>query len=249
MRQENPSDLYAHYTSTCSLAEMDQEATLKWSSSYFRRHYAKLLPRDKSRAILDLGCGCGIYLRTLKEMGYENCWGIDISAEQVSYAKHKLDVQNIECASALEWLKEKEGCFDAILVLDVLEHLQLQDLLELGNSICKALKPGGEIIVQVPNGMSPVNPFLYGDLTHVRAFTIQSLQQFFLNVGCELKGYFEVPPYVHDVKTFFRRLLWSVVVRPAISVLVTIVHGRVVGGNMYTANLIAVARKSNNVEF
>lgn len=237
-------NLYERYTSTSSLASgVDQEAVMEWSKGYFRAHYAGLLPSDKNAKILEVGCGYGRYMATLLEMGYVNCYGIDLSHEQIFHARTVLRLSNVEQVDALEWLNGKEAVFDCILGMDVLEHLPTDDLIRLGEKICRALRPRGIAIFQVPNAMSPLNPVIYGDLTHVRAFTPQSMQQFFLHTGFVPAGYFEIPPYVHGIQSAIRRILWSGVVKPIIGAFVRIAHGRILGGDIYTFNFIAVARR------
>ncbi len=235
----NVNDLYSRYTSTASLVSgTDEEAVLTWSKSYFLANYARLLPADKSARILEIGCGYGRYLMALSEMGYTNCYGIDVSDEQISYAKSVLRLSQVERADALEWLLGNEAKFDCILGLDVLEHFQTDELINLGKKIHNALKPMGTAIFQVPNGMSPINPFLYGDLTHVRAFTPQSMRQFLLYVGLMPCGYFEIPPDGH-----LRGILWAIL-KPCIGVLVRVIHGKQLGGHIYTSNFAALARKT-----
>lgn len=245
---EAKRNLYERYTSTSSLPHgVDEQVAMKWSKGYFRAYYSKLLPADKSAKILEVGCGYGRYIKALSEMGYVDCYGIDLSDEQISYAKSVLGLSNVEQADALDWLNGKEAMFDCILCLDILEHFQTDDLLRLGKKMYNALKPGGSVIFQVPNGMSPLNPIPYGDLTHVRAFTPQSMQQFFLLVGFVPIGYFEIPPHVHRLQSAIRRILWAGIVKPAISVFMRIVHGRVMGGDIYTSNFIAVAKQKTSM--
>lgn len=245
---ENKNELYERYTSTSSLVSgVDEEAVLTWSKGYFRAHYSHLLPQDKNAKILEVGCGYGRYIAVLSEMGYTNCYGIDLSDEQISHAKTVLQLTNVEQADALDWLSTKDAMFDCILGLDILEHFSTDDLLRLGEKMYRTLKPGGCAIFQVPNGMSPLNPIIYGDLTHVRAFTPQSMHQFLLHVGFVPSGYFEIPPYVHGIKSALQRALWICVVKPSISALVRVIHGRVMGGRIYSSNFIAYAEKSANV--
>jgi 2-polyprenyl-3-methyl-5-hydroxy-6-metoxy-1,4-benzoquinol methylase len=179
-------------------------------------------------------------------MGYTDCFGIDISDEQISYAKTKLGLSNIEKADALDWLEGKNMEFDCILAIDILEHLDTEDLLKLAQKMFVALKPGGIIIIHVPNGMSPLTPFRYGDLTHIRAFTAQSMQQLFLYAGLVPLGYYETPPYIHGIKSFFQRIIWSFLFKPVTGIFVRIAHGRVLGGDIYTGNFIAVAMRKQD---
>lgn len=237
-------NLYKRYTTTSVFAEdADKDKLLVWSKNYFKNHYSNLLPNEKDARILEVGCGYGKYIVALSEMGYSNCYGVDISSEQIEYAKVKLMLTNVALANAIEWLEDKDSLFDCIIGLDFLEHLSTSDLLSLGRRVHKALKPGGVVIFQVPNGISPLNPIIYGDLTHVRAFTPQSMQQFFLHVGFKSKGYYEIPPYIHGIRSAIRRALWITFFKPMIGIFVRVLHGRVVGGDIYTSNFIAYAKK------
>lgn len=238
------TDAYSHYTSTSSLAGVDEAATVAWSCAYFSANFSKLLPPSKRANILDIGCGYGKNLKALAKMGYERSFGIDISEEQIFYAKNKLGLQNVELADALIWLAGRKQQFDVVLVLDVLEHLPLDCLLLLGEHIYAALKPGGTIIVQVPNGMSPLNPFTYGDLTHMRAFTPQSLQQLFLITGFTPGEYYEARGPVHGVLSGIKCIVWNLFFRVAIGLFVRAIHGKLFGGNLFSANIIAVATKA-----
>lgn len=241
--------LYERYTSTSSLANgVNVDTVLLWSKGYFRAHYSSLLPCDKSAKILEVGCGYGKYIQALSEMGYKDCYGIDLSSEQIAYAKSVLGLSNVEQADALDWLDGKEAKYDCILGLDILEHFQTDDLLRLGEKMHRALKPGGRAIFQVPNGMSPLTPIIYGDLTHVRAFTPQSMQQFLLHVGFVPSGILEIPPHVHGIQSAIRRILWVVIIKPMIGFLVRVIHGRMGGGDIYTSNFITLANRKLNVE-
>ena len=239
-------DLYDRYTSTSSLVGVDVERTIAWNLGFFVEHFRPYLPRQHDAAILDLGCGYGKKLMVLQQLGYSNCCGVDLSREQVAYAQQRLGLARVECAEALQWLDGREDTFDAILVVDVLEHLPLADLMDLGSKVRAALKPGGTLLVQTPNGMSPLNPFAYGDLTHVRAFTAQSLRQFFLHSGLEPVAYREALEHSHDVRSFVKRAMWKCVLRPSVHLFVRLAHGNVFGGPIHTANIIAIARKPSS---
>ena len=234
--------LFDRYTSTSSLAHVDEATVLKWSYSYFKTHYSRFLPTDKKANVLEIGCGYGRYLKALSDMGYVNCRGIDISQEQILYAKNTLNLSNVEKADALDWMENKDAEFDCILALDILEHLDNDYLLNLGEAIYKALKPGGRVIIQVPNGISPMNPIRYGDLTHVRAFTESSIRQFLIYGGFELEGIYDIPPHIYSVVSAVRFILWAIVLKPLLHVFARIAHGSLANG-VYTQNFIFVGKK------
>lgn len=95
----------------------------------------------------------------------------------------------------------------------------------------------------VPNGTSLINPIIYGDLTHVRAFTIESIKQLFL-----LSGFFppfeyhEIPPHNFNSIHQLKKILWVLLLRPIINFFVTVTYRRMSPG-VYTNNFIAVATK------
>lgn len=239
--QSTSEKLYDRYTTTAHLAGVDEVLLSNLSGVYFRAHYGALLPSNREARILEIGCGCGRHLKEMLEMGYTNVHGIDISEEQIQYAKKKYRLSVIEKADAVNWLADKEGQFDCILALDVLEHLETEYLIRLGESVYSSLKQGGRFLVQVPNGLAPLN-HLYGDLTHVRAFTTKSMQQFFLLSEFNPIGYYEIPPCMSGLFGFIRRVLWFLVIRPTIIFYMLVAYGSRMG-RVYTPNFMAVAQK------
>lgn len=235
--------LYERYTSTSALVNLDLDKTLNWNKSYFRDNFAAHLPVNKDARVLEIGCGYGKNLLALQALGYTRIHGIDLSSEQVTFAQDTLGLQQqVEKADALTWLHQAEGQFDCILLIDVLEHLEIKTLMALGRLIEQKLVRGGCVIVQVPNDLAPLNPFRQGDLTHLRAFTPQSLQQFFSSVDLPMKGIFSALPGRRGVG-IVRRLLWRLIFNPGLSLLFFLMHGRSTFTTVFTANVIAVAQK------
>lgn len=239
--------LYNRYTTTSALANVDVNQTLDWTKAYMKDNFSAFLPRDKSARILEIGCGYGRNLLALQALGYTNTQGIDLSGEQVSYAQHTLGLGQVQQADALQWLQEAEAGFDCILLIDVLEHLDLDTLMSLGELMYEKLALGGRVIVQVPNDLSPLNPFRQGDLTHLRAFTSQSLQQFFASVNLCMQGVYSALPICAGVG-LVRRMLWRVLFNPVFSLLFFLLHGRSAFTTVFTANVIAVAHKPAKAE-
>ena len=244
MLEMKTEQIYERYSSTQALADgQDINEVLKWSHSYFEAYYIKLLPLNKESEILDIGCGYGRYLLSLHKLGYKRCYGIDISEEQTDYAKNVLGLNNVERADAELWLEDKESFFDVIFAIDILEHLCINDLIDLCQKIFISLKPGGRFIVQVPNGTSLINPIIYGDLTHVRAFTVESIKQLFLLAGFSLPfDYYEIPPHNFNSIHKLKKILWRLFLRPIISFFIIATYHRMSPG-IYTNNFIAVVHK------
>jgi methionine biosynthesis protein MetW len=96
---------------------------------------------------LDVGCGdggtCGIWLNE-HAAGYV---GVDISQSAVQMAADRgLDAQRIDDAAELPF---EDDCFDLAVCIEVIEHLfePQHALME----IRRVLRPGGRVIVTVPN--------------------------------------------------------------------------------------------------
>ena len=124
---------------------------LKKKSQYFeytRKEILPLLP-DKPSKVLEIGCGAGntlVWLKNLKHCTWIG--GVEISPEAVEIARGRLDAVypvNIEQNN----LSIQESTMDLILCLDVLEHMV--DPWEVVKRLYKLLKPGGALIVSIPN--------------------------------------------------------------------------------------------------
>lgn len=237
-------DPYATYTEAAVLPyDGEIELALEWAKRYFKYTYADLLPADLGCEVVEIGCGIGRYVQAMAELGYTKVRGIDLSAQQVYFARDRLGLANVEQADGATWLSGRPSSFDCVLALDVLEHLQLEDLIELGRSIRAALRSGGIAIFQVPNGLSPMNQIVFGDLTHVRAFSPRSMNQFFVYAGMEAVAFLEIPPAPLSLKTRVQRALWFAFTKPILRTAMMLIQGRTWGGAIYTPNFIAVCKK------
>lgn len=68
----------------------------------------------------------------------------------------------------------KDGEFDRIIALDVMEHLKI-DVIEWMDECWRILKDGGELVLRVPSFDNPVS---WRDITHRRVFHPESLHYF-----------------------------------------------------------------------
>jgi len=230
--------LYRRYTSTSALAGSDLQSTLAANEGYFRINFSRHLPSDRQARIVEIGCGYGKNLYAMKMLGYSRLTGIDFSEEQIELARSTLSTVDVHFANAIEWLSQTEEKFDCIVLIDVLEHLDLSTLVTLGEMLGKHLMPGGRVIVQVPNDLAPMNPLRHGDLTHIRAFTPQSMSQFFSNAGLTVA-------FMGDAvsKNVLKRFVWRGLVKPLMKLFFILVHGRYAYPLLFSANLIVVAEK------
>ncbi|HVL67122.1 MAG TPA: class I SAM-dependent methyltransferase [Vicinamibacterales bacterium] len=102
----------------------------------FVRHWLDALPADAR--VLDAGCGEGVLVD--EYAGRLAIVGID-----ASYASERVR------RGSLTALPYGDGTFDRALCLDVLEHLSFEDQPKALAELFRVLKPGGELLVSVPN--------------------------------------------------------------------------------------------------
>ena len=168
------------------------------------------LPSDRSARVLDLGCGHGAVLYFLAQLGYSNVEGMDVSAEQVELA-HRLGITTARVGTLEEALDaQADGSVDAVIALDVFEHLDRAELFATVAAVKRVLKPGGTCLLHVPNAEGIFGARIrYGDLTHEQSFTPNSARQLFRCFGFAEVASFEDKPAMHGLKSIVRRVLWE----------------------------------------
>lgn len=204
--------LYDSYVSSgqAQLAGSDPHARYQASGPGIRRYIERFMPPDKSVKVLDLGCGAGGFLYWLRQAGYTNIQGVDMSAEMVG-AAHRAGMAEVALGDMHQTLAETpEGSIDVIVIIDVLEHLDRQQLFDTADLIYKALKKGGRLIAHVPNAEGIFGSRIrWGDLTHETAFTQTSVRQLTSTVGFTHVVCVEDKPVPKGAKSFVRAVLWA----------------------------------------
>ena len=139
-----------------------------------------------SEAILDYGCGTGLLLARLAEQGYRVA-GSDTSEQSLEATRHRLQGYDTFLGAFTPDALVAEGRqFDAILAVELVEHLH-DDWLDhaLGN-LRRLLKSNGRIIVTTPNREPLENAMLrcpccrtvFHRWQHVRAWSQASLTDY-----------------------------------------------------------------------
>ena len=89
--------------------------------------------------ILDAGCGEGVLVSELRKKGYQ-VWGLDFNYG----AQHIIP-------GDLTKIPFKKNMFDLVLMLDVIEHLSIQNQEIAMKEIHRVLKSKGTLIASIPN--------------------------------------------------------------------------------------------------
>lgn len=102
--------------------------------------------------VLDVGCGTGSLVEALLAAGVA-ATGIDLDAASVAQAQAR-DLPVLQC-DAVEHLRSIEPhSLSAITAIQVVEHLELDQLIELLEVARTRLRPGGFFIAETPNPTS-----------------------------------------------------------------------------------------------
>jgi SAM-dependent methyltransferase len=111
--------------------------------------------------VLDIGCGRGVMIRALLDLGFE-AHGVEISEAAAAAVDDRADVR---IAADLADANHESNSFDAVIMWHVLEHLR--DPAETLSAIQRILRPGGRLILAVPNFASWQSKWSQNDWFHL----------------------------------------------------------------------------------
>ena len=138
---------------------------------------------DKSARIVDIGCGQGGFLRTLKENGYTNLLAVDPSPFCVELIK-KQGIEAI-CSTLEDFCPSQE--FDLVCLTAVMEHLF--DVQSAVKALIRITGNKGSIFIDVPDASRYqqfyLAPFYRYDQEHINHFSIPHLKNLFAQFGYE----------------------------------------------------------------
>jgi hypothetical protein len=78
--------------------------------------------------------------------------------------------------------------YEAIICLDVIEHMPLREGLDLLQRMTTLLRPGGVPILQTPNARC-IRNFLGWDMTHLHCYNAGDLWSYLTHLGYSVVGY------------------------------------------------------------
>jgi SAM-dependent methyltransferase len=109
---------------------------------------------DKS--ILLSGCGTGSEALVVLNLGCQEVYGVDIDEDAINFAKKRFArYKNIKF---LEKNPNKNGYFDLIISRHVIEHISRDNWTDYFTDLSRLLKKGGQILLDVPNHLNPMEP-------------------------------------------------------------------------------------------
>jgi 2-polyprenyl-3-methyl-5-hydroxy-6-metoxy-1,4-benzoquinol methylase len=100
--------------------------------------------------VLDIGCGPGTFIGNY--LADAECLGVDFSAPQVDYANRRYGTPRHRFArQALAELRGAGARFDAITMIELIEHLEPAEARRLLAEARNLLAPHGRLVLSTPN--------------------------------------------------------------------------------------------------
>ncbi len=175
-------DYFIGGTKSNYLNYLNQEKTFeKYWMKYVTR-YSKLAP---IKTHLDVGCAYGVLVKKMLELGWKSC-GIDISEYAIAEGKKVYGNIDLKKCSA-DVLPYSDNDFGYITCIDVVEHLDNDEIQKALTEIYRCLKPGGIVFIATPNVFdnSLVDIFsedyVEKDITHINYQSSYDLYRLFYN--------------------------------------------------------------------
>jgi SAM-dependent methyltransferase len=128
-------------------------------------------------SVLDVGCGSGVTMRFLRDLGATRTIGVEVAPEALGPESQKSDDIIIGDIMSLDI----DEPFDVILMLDVLEHIENDE--QAVKRVSEFMAPDGLLIVSVPAYMALWSQ--HDELNaHFRRYRLEQVTQ--LLVGADL---------------------------------------------------------------
>jgi SAM-dependent methyltransferase len=189
-----------------------------------------------SPVVLDVGCWNGTFGKALLRLRSVVVDGVELDASQAAAARQAgyRNVQQVDLDGG-NIASQNEG-YDFILFGDVLEHLKTPERVLAASR--KLLKPGGQVLVSVPNIAYILSrlKLLLGkweytdsgimDRTHLRFYTVRSIRRLLGDCGFEhayTRGYVGLANYPAPIRILAR---WLGRVWPSLFAIQIVVCGR-----------------------
>jgi len=169
--QEQQYALPYHYIPQCEHSCFSQHLYWSWGMQYLGGIFLllDLLDDIKFKSLFDIGCGDGRFLREVNNR-YSNkrLMGVDYSMRAVNMAKALNPEIQYKCLNICEYDKSI-GLYDVVTLVEVLEHIPVNELDEFVAYISKYLKSDGRLILTVPHKNKSLQ------VKHYQHFDSQSL--------------------------------------------------------------------------
>ncbi len=217
-------------------------AVLKRSTA---RYYAAELKRAglqgrSALKVLEIGFGNGAFLKYCTLQGW-SVVGTEINPELVTVARNA----GFDARPATAVADMLAASFDAVVLIDVLEHIPPEQSLAFLQAALRILRSGGVIVAHFPNGDSPFGLFFQnGDATHINAIGSEKARYYARAIDADIVsiGGEAQPIPAGSIKHTVQRML-ALPVRVSLNWLVRLIFLPGAKIDFCAANLTMILRK------
>lgn len=195
------------------------DAEASHTHAYLWSPTVQVLTASKVKRVFDLGCGSGAFASTLFKQGFE-VTGVDPSTSGIENARRAFPQLRFETGSTDEDLAARFGQFEAVVSLEVVEHVYAPR--QFAKRVFDLLQPGGTAVISTPyNGyLKNLAIALLGeydrhytalwDNGHIKFWSIKTLSQLLAEAGFEniqFKRVGRIPPLAKSMIAIARKPL------------------------------------------
>jgi 2-polyprenyl-3-methyl-5-hydroxy-6-metoxy-1,4-benzoquinol methylase len=212
---------------------------LERTGQEYEAQFGHYLPPDPDAPILEIGCGRGAFLSLCADRGFRKVTGVDVAKDQIEFCRSR-GLENAICSDGLTYLRDSEGSFATIVLLDVLEHMPKRRGFAMVACAQERLRENGRLIVRAPNMSNPLNlQARYGDFQHEIGFSKESMTQLFRAAGLSVERIYSPNPDLNNpiAHLIFDIIAWkafAAIYRRTFRLTREVIRGK---------NLIGVARR------
>lgn len=183
------------------LDDLSSSQTALRKIAYIRSNFGRNLEgiSKKGGVVLEIGPGRGECVQYLNSIGIKKIDVVDNDRQILTEITSKYQIRKNFLNNNIVNIDQKLEKYDAIIGIQVLEHMPVAGLPMVIKTLYSHLKKGGWMLFVVPNAGNPLGIIeRYGDWQHTTAFTEQSLKD--LVAVSSISGYqltlrgYEIPP-------------------------------------------------------